>query len=83
MIAFNYQKRPYRAVCVQWNGDNADEIINMLEDAQVFREEYIVVRHQGGMHTLRLGDWVISGEDGTARFYTNEVFSIKYEGVAA
>lgn len=81
MTAFNYQKRPYRAMCVQWNGDNAADIIGMLDSAHVFREEFIVVRQPGRMHTLRLGDWVLKGEDGAARFYTNENFKIKYEAV--
>lgn len=80
-MAFNYQKRPYRALCAQWKGDNAAEIIVMLDNAHVFRDEFIVVRQPGRIHTLRLGDWVLKGEDGTARFYTNENFRIKYEAV--
>lgn len=81
MSSFNYQKRSYRAACVRWTGDNSAEIIGLFDNAHVFREEYIVIRLPGGVHTLRVGDWVIKGEDGAARFYTHEVFSIKYEAI--
>ena len=87
--AFNFQKRPYRAVCVQWNGNNAAEIFKLLENTklinsvEVFREEFIFIRYAGGTHTLKRSDWVIKGEDGVARIYTDEVFQIKYEALAA
>lgn len=79
---YNYQLHPYSAVCLQWTGSNSQEICGFIENSSVFREQFIVIRHQAGMNTLNIGDWVVKGEDGALRFYTKEVFPSKYRPIA-
>lgn len=89
MSSFNFRKKPYRAECVQWIGNNFDHIKSLLNgssavnEVQLFRDEYVVIRHAGGVTTLSPSDWAILGEDGEPRFYTNEVFLANYEGMTA
>lgn len=80
-MRFNYELLPYRAVCFQWDGTNAEVICKFIDNALVFREKYIVIRHKDGVNTLNIGDWVIKGEDGEIRFYTKELFQLKYRPI--
>ena len=85
---FNYQVRPYRAECLQWRGDNYDAIhalvsgSNGVNSIELFREQYIVVRHEKGVSTLSHGCWAVKGEDEEVRIYTESEFIIKYEVLA-
>lgn len=84
-MPYNFQKHPFRAACRRWTGANFTEIFDLLEKTlhiqsiDLFRGEFIVIRHKRGIHTLKIGDWAIKGEDGAARFYTPEKFALIYE----
>ena len=87
-MLFNFQKHPYRADCIQWTGINTQEILDKLAKvevlrAEVFRKDFILIRFDECVHTLRHGDWIITGEDGVVRYYTNAKFLANYEPLAA
>lgn len=73
-----HQKRAYRAVCTQWDGTNTAQILALLGDATQYGEN-IMCRYSLGISTLRVGDWVVVGENGEIKTYRNEVFHVKYE----
>jgi hypothetical protein len=92
-LDFNFQKTPYRAICIQWNGNNYDAIFEMLSriapirSVQLFRECFIIVRYHEGItsltSTLTHGDWAIKGEDGEPRFYKSDRFPSSYQALLA
>lgn len=77
-----HQKRPYKARCVQWVGINTEEIVSLLKDVQPWGD-YLMYRYPNGVGTLRMGDWVVVGENGQVKCYTDAVFRIKYEKLSA
>lgn len=80
-MTFTHAKRPYRARALQWDGENTSEVIGMLTDgeARMYGTDYIMVRHDTGVATIRKGWWVLVGEDGKTRVYSPERFDILYE----
>lgn len=75
-----FQKRPYKADCVQWTGDNFDEVKDMMKahDVSLFGGRFIMIRHNVGISTLDIGHWVVRGENGYVKAYADEVFRVKY-----
>jgi hypothetical protein len=76
--AYTHQKRPYRAKCLQWDGTNAAALDDVLQHLTEHGSE-LLIRHHGMIETLRVGDWVVTGENGEVKCYTDEVFRVKYE----
>lgn len=76
-----FQKRPYKADCIQWTGDNFDEIAIMMvaHDVSRYGDRYVMIRHKTGISTLDIGGWVVRGENGYVKTYSDRVFKIKYE----
>ena len=79
--SYTHQKRPYKACCLQWDKTNSMEIIGILRHAELQGEDYIVWRHEKGISTLKIGDWVIVGENGVVKTYDNDVFFEKYVSI--
>ncbi len=80
-----HQKRAYRARALQWDGTNTLDIIDALRHEHVTRldehPEYLIIRHAPHISCLSLGDWVVVGENGAVKTYTDVVFKTKYEEI--
>lgn len=83
MMFAKCRKRPYRAEAIQWHGLNFAEVSEMLESgdciADLFDSNTVMIRSERGIDTLRLGDWVVRGENSQVKTYTDSVFHSKYE----
>lgn len=77
------RKRPYLATAIQWHGLNFREVSDMIESggciANLHGSDLVIIRSARGVGTLRLGDWVVQGENQEVKTYTNGIFHIKYE----
>lgn len=77
------RKRPYQADAIQWHGLNFREVSGMLEScgciANLYGTDMVMIRSELGINTLRLGDWVVRGENNQVKTYTDSIFHIKYE----
>lgn len=77
------RKRPYTATAIQWDGHNFNQVCEMLEPAgcevDLYGEDMIMLRSAEGIKTLRLGDYVVRGENGSVKTYTDKIFTTKYE----
>jgi hypothetical protein len=83
-MSFTHRKRAYHAHAIQWDGNNLEELRELLDNVQVHDDEHLMVRHAQGpltIQTLKVGDWVVQGENGVVKCYTDEVFRTKYEGL--
>lgn len=93
-MKYTHQKRPYMATCIQWNGNNVEDVKEMLEHTPrttvEHRGVYLVLRtvelNAEGFDMLRIstlfhGDWVVQGENRKVKVYTDAVFWEKYEVV--
>lgn len=83
---FTHQRKFTRATCIQYNGENKDEIVEILgEDNACFRFGYIIYRYPDDQYnTLSLthlgkGDWVRIGETGEIKIKTDEEMKRDYE----
>lgn len=47
--------------------------------ANLFGSDTVMIRGAHGVNTLRLGDWVVRGENNNVKTYADSVFHIKYE----
>lgn len=82
-MAIKCRKRPYHADAIQWHGLNFREVSDMIERggciANLYGTDMVMIRSARGVDTLRLGDWVVRGENDQVKTYTDSVFHIKYE----
>lgn len=82
-MATKCRKRPYRAEAIQWHGLNFMDVVEMLEIggcvANLYGTDMVMIRSERGVDTLRLGDWVVRGENNNIKTYTDSVFHSKYE----
>ena len=85
---FTHQKRPYCANAVQFTNTNTEHILTILNqnaEALKYGPTEIMIRFAEPMQGRKLidvikhGDWVVTGENGNIKIYTNESFYIKYE----
>ena len=93
MDSYTHRKRPYYAKALQLTAHNFDLIINTIlatnkeASASRYGADAIMVRfvnplpRQCTPDTMRVGDWVVTGENGVTKVYTQEQFSIKYEAL--
>lgn len=75
---FNCKKRAYKALAVQWDGENTEAVRALIPEAQPFRDA-LLLRHDKGVDSLVKGDWVVRGENGYVKTYNDATFKIKYE----
>ena len=77
-----HKKKAYFATALQYSDETKANILSILgDDASVFGENYIIVRANKGVKTVRKGDWVVIGENKEIKIYTNNEFNTKYEGI--
>lgn len=77
-----HRKRAYHAQAVQWVGVNVNEVREMFRREVEFhlRPQMLMIRFEPGeVRTLSISDWIVKGENGTVKCYTDEQFKIKYE----
>jgi len=74
-----HQKRPYLAECVRWDGTNFDELGSIFSDIEnVGSSGWLMVRGKQ-VFGIPLGYWVVTGENGQVKVYSDAIFNIKYE----
>ena len=81
-MEFTHAKQPYRATCIQFNGNNKNEFIDFLEanGAMCDRELWkgcIVVRWSNNPHCdsimgIPIGGWARKGENGVMKCYASD-----------
>jgi hypothetical protein len=74
-----HKKRAYLADCIQWDGSNFEEVRELFPDAENFIDQFITLRGHGWLKTLKIGDWLVVGENLEVKCYSPEIFEIKYE----
>ena len=78
---FTHMKRPYRAQAIQWDSSNTSEIMQMLSSTSRLYNGKLMLKHKNGdFSTLSPTDWVVKGENGEVKRYSDEVFNTKYTG---
>ena len=81
-MSFTHQKRPYRANCIQFTKDTLSSILALFDNSESLRDgEYILIRTLKGITCLQKGDWIVTGENGESKFYTDGTFKIKYKEI--
>ena len=84
---FTHQKRPYRANAIQWTGDNTQAVFDALKGfskdvyPSVYNDNHIYIRHEHGVTVIGKGWWVVTGENGDVKLYSDSVFNVKYERI--
>lgn len=87
---FNAKKRSYHAFATQFTGTNSEEILGILKHPNIdceVRPDCIMIRIEypeknfRSIDTLFVGWWVVVGENGAVKFYDDETYRIKYEGL--
>lgn len=77
-MSSNYRKRPYIAKqAIQCNPSNLPKILELFPDAEHF-EPYITLRGPDWLRAMSYTDWIVQGENGQIKLYTNEEFNTKY-----
>ena len=87
---YTHRKRPYYAKAVQLTENNKDHVIELLKSIGGYATRYgdqLMVRFgnppptQRAIDMMSIGDWVVKGENGASKVYTNKIFHIKYEAL--
>ena len=78
-MKLSHRKRAYKADAIQWDGTNTEVVFDAYPGAELFGSRHIMVRHAEGISTLNIGDWVVRGENGEVKSYSDDVFKVKYE----
>jgi hypothetical protein len=79
-----HERIPRRAECLQWDGENSEAVIELLLRGGLvgglFREcSYILAREDGRVKCgISRGQWVLMGEDGKIRVYSDDEFKVMY-----
>lgn len=86
-MKFTRKKRPYRAVCVQLQPDNFQQVIDVLKvhgcDATPYVGQ-IMLRWEESAGTkysiemMYVGDWIRIGENGHSKIMSDEELNLKY-----
>lgn len=88
---YTHEKVPYYASAVQWTGQNDKEVLALLNNRDTYATRYglyqIMVRFshpaegQKMIDTLDAGSWIVTGENGQVKCYTDKQFNIKYREI--
>jgi hypothetical protein len=64
---------------------NTQVVIDILlasgVEASRYGPDHIMVRHGNRIDTLVVGSWVVRGENGAIKCYSDEQFKVKYEAL--
>lgn len=84
-MKFTHQRIAYYATCIQWDGTNADAVIAAVGGnatlSTLYGIGYIVARLPDGISTLRTGDWVRIGQDGSIKIVKDADFVKSYRAI--
>jgi hypothetical protein len=83
---YNYEKQPYQAQCLQWDGNNTEQVQELMgADVRLDLHEQVNVGRllmvrtpDAGIFTMTPGWWIVKGQNGVVKCYNNETFLIKY-----
>lgn len=79
---YTHQKKPYQAKCVQWDGNNVNAIRQLvMMDVVQHGASYLAIRHENTISTISPGWWVVKGENGQVKCYSDEAFRVKYQDI--
>ena len=90
---YTHKRRARHATAVQFTEHNAEQIIQLMRDIGSTAEMYkgatdmILVRNRvpdglnPAVYTLYVGDWLVKGENGATKRYSDSQFKIKYEEI--
>lgn len=78
------KKKDYEYDCVQWKGDNPDEVLATLAGSPVTgpSEDFdggFLIETQIRAIVIRVGDWVTRDPSGDMRCYTNAQFEAMHQ----
>jgi hypothetical protein len=85
---YTHRKRPYYAKAVQLTENNKDHVIELTKSIGGYATRFgdqLMVRfdtprpRQYTPDTMSIGDWIVEGENGVSKVYTDEAFKVKYE----
>lgn len=82
----NEERISRKAAALQWTGNNTQAVMDRLAQhgmiGELFRDIYIQVYKDGSYSdTLNIGDWLVEGEDGKLRLYTDETHALMYRPI--
>ena len=83
MNKYTHKKRPYLAHAIQWDESNLESIAAMLPKAEVQMVGRVAfIRYEPGeCDIMRPRDWIVKGENGDVKLYSDDIFRVKYEEV--
>lgn len=88
---YTHRKRPYYAQATQLTKYNIQDMVHWIQatnreaTASLYDGGKIMVRFANPLprqctpNVMNVGDWLVIGENGIAKLYTDEQFKIKYE----
>ena len=82
----NEERISRKAASLQWTGNNTQAVMDRLAQhgmiGELFRDIYIQVYKDGSYSdTLNIGDWLVEGEDGKLRLYTDGQHKLMYQPI--
>ena len=83
----NEERISRKAASLQWTGNNTQAVMARLAQhgiiGELYRDIYIQVYKDGSYSdTLNIGDWLVEGEDGKLRLYTDETHALMYRPIS-
>jgi hypothetical protein len=82
---YTHRKRAYHANAIQWKETNLGEVLDALRGAGLsavwHAPNHVMIRDGSSIETIEPGYWVVRGENGQVKTYTDTVFKTKYEEV--
>jgi len=78
-VVFTHEQRSYKARCVQYTGNNLEEVRELIPNIEsVQGGKSLLMRFNGTIQALYLGDWVVQQENGIVKHYREDIHPIKY-----
>ena len=90
IMKFNYEKKSYKAKCIQYDGTNYQAIYDLMYGEDVDIREFrgfVQIRFlkplkcQKVIDNIEVGMWVVVRENENKVIYTDEQFKIKYKEI--
>lgn len=90
---YTHRKKPYHAIATQLSKYNIDAMVELIQatnreaSATRYGTEAIMVRFANPLPrqctpaVMEVTDWLVVGENGVAKLYSDEQFKIKYEAL--
>lgn len=80
---YTHKKRQYNAHAVQWTQNNLVDVQAMLPSAEISKVgDVAFIRYAPGeCNVMKSLDWIVKGENGDIKIYSDDIFHIKYEEI--